>query len=179
MTVKSRMAPANHAALGPAHQAVDHVSPDRPITLVVCVQVDLAAQMADRVIASGASFCLIGDVRTFVSLHPYPDPFNAPCVVSATLMSSHFAIDRFGEASLSVHLVQPVAQGFAAGRRGACNLKALSPFRSTVLAAGAELSRHARVLHGARTHHQAAFAARRLQRDHAGGGLPGRLPGAG
>ena len=29
-------------------------------------QVDLAAQMADRVIASGASFCLIGDVRAHV-----------------------------------------------------------------------------------------------------------------
>ena len=33
-------------------------------------QVELAAQMADRVIASGASFCLIGDVRTIVCKHP-------------------------------------------------------------------------------------------------------------
>ena len=48
------------------------------------VQVELAAQMADRVIASGASFCLIGDVRTYVQSHSCPNLFNAARVMSAT-----------------------------------------------------------------------------------------------
>ncbi len=65
--------------------------------------------MADRVIASGASFCLIGDVRTSVSLDPNPRPFNAACVMSATFI---FLIAfTMREASLPGQAMQWLPQG--------------------------------------------------------------------